>query len=74
MKSMVTDSSKRTSSSYYGASGTIIGHLHWDPLVYSNKDGSKRYLFRVDTVSCRSTLFGRTLTALPAASRNPKPI
>ena len=53
MKNMVTDSSKRTSSSYYGASGTIIGHLHWDPLVYSNKDGSKRYLFRVDTVSCR---------------------
>ena len=51
MNNMVTSVSKRVST-HYGASGTVTGRLHWDPLVYPNRDGSKMYFFQVDTVSC----------------------
>ena len=51
MNNQVIASNKRVCPPYYGASGTITGHLHWDPLIYPNRDGSQRYLFRVDTIS-----------------------
>ena len=40
-----------TYSSVFGSKGVVSGRLRWDPLSYNCQDGSRCYLFRVDTPS-----------------------
>ncbi len=62
----------RAASTAFGRSGTVTGRLHWDPLVYPCRDGSRNYLFQVDTAfPIRDPASGQMLDAVQLKAHVP---